>query len=184
MDIKDAVSDFTKFASGIDIAVYMPGILQPKLLSKIQHEAILEQVAVNLSGAILMAREVLPIMLRQMQGRIVFVSSASVMEATTGTCIYASAKAGIESLSKGISYEYSDFQIDSISFRLPPVATKMLETVGAKGLSELSATGHTVRIAEPQLVANRMWQSLVQPFKSCAERTIDLREADVYARSF
>lgn len=182
LDIKKAVNEFAKFASGIDIAVYMPGILQPSLLSKIQHDAILDQISVNLVGAISMSREVLPIMLRQERGRIVFVSSVSVAKPTTGTCVYAATKAGLENLSKGISHEYSNLNIDSIAFRLPPVATQMIERVGANGLLELSENGKPASVAEPLFVANRMWLSLTQPLRSIGEITIDLSDEDLYSR--
>ncbi|MCZ8519399.1 MULTISPECIES: SDR family NAD(P)-dependent oxidoreductase [Paenibacillus] len=64
-----------------------------------------EQIAVNLTGAFLATREVLPVMRRQQRGRIVNITSALAAGGAGSSAAYSASKAGLESLTRTTAEE-------------------------------------------------------------------------------
>lgn len=68
-------------------------------------------IGVNLTGAFLATRALLPLMEGHGWGRIVYIDSASVFEGVPGQAHYVAAKAGIIGLSRSLAREFGDLGI-------------------------------------------------------------------------
>lgn len=91
-------------------------------------------IAVNLKGAFLCSREVLPVMLRQQDGHIINIASFSARQGTRGQANYAAAKAGLIGLTESLAREVGGDNV-RVNAVLPGVMR----------------TGMTARLTEVQL---------------------------------
>lgn len=70
-------------------------------------------INVNLKGAFLLTRALLPVMIRARWGRIIHLSSFVGMHGVTGTVGYAASKTGLLGMSRVLAKEYARFDITS-----------------------------------------------------------------------
>jgi len=68
-------------------------------------------IAINLSGAFLMVRALLPLMKSRGWGRIVNIASASVFEGVAGQTHYVAAKSGLVGFSRSLAMEVGEYGI-------------------------------------------------------------------------
>jgi len=68
-------------------------------------------IAINLSGAFLMVRALLPLMKSRGWGRIVNIASASVFEGVAGQTHYVAAKSGLVGFSRSLAMELGEYGI-------------------------------------------------------------------------
>lgn len=86
----------------------------PDLMLDVSQEQTEEILRVNVFGTVRVTRAVLPFMLRNQKGAIVFVSSASGNQPTPMLNIYGSSKSFVSHFAETLGYEYEDQGIDSI----------------------------------------------------------------------
>jgi 3-oxoacyl-[acyl-carrier protein] reductase len=91
--------------SAIHILVNNAGVIDDRLLALTGLAEWERVLRVNLTGPFLMCRAVLPIMLDQLWGRIVNISSNSVRIPGAGQTAYASSKGGLEALTRALAME-------------------------------------------------------------------------------
>jgi 3-oxoacyl-[acyl-carrier protein] reductase len=98
-----------------------------------------EVFAVNFQGAIDCAAEVLPEMIRQGHGHVVFISSYSALHPAVGQAAYAASKAALLGLTADLAARHgsSNIRVNAI---LPGfIETGMTETVSARRKTEILA---------------------------------------------
>lgn len=90
----------------VSICVANAGIAEGKSMGKMDLAFWRRMMAINLDGAYVTAREVLPGMLEQKFGRLVFVASVAGLKGLPGAPAYSASKHGMIGLMRGLSEDY------------------------------------------------------------------------------
>jgi 3-oxoacyl-[acyl-carrier protein] reductase len=103
------LADVARGAAGrVDAPVNRAGHFPIRPFAEMPADEWRHVIGVNLTGAFLMTRAVLPLMSGRGWGRIVYIGSASVFEGAPGQAHYVAAKAGIIGLSRSLARECGD----------------------------------------------------------------------------
>jgi 3-oxoacyl-[acyl-carrier protein] reductase len=102
-----AVQKIAKDKGRLDIVVSNAGIAIDQLLLRLKEEDIEKQLAVNLKGAIMLAKASIMPMMRARWGRLIFVSSVVGEMGNPGQTAYAATKAALLGVTKSIAKEYA-----------------------------------------------------------------------------
>ena len=158
--VNDAVERIVRDLGGIHILVNNAGILRDNLLFKMTEEDWDMVINVHLKGHFLCSRAAQKYMVAQKYGKIVNVSSTSAL-GNRGQANYASAKAGIQGLTKTLAIELGQFNINVNAVAPGFVDTEMTkataERVGmnSEQFKELAAKEIPLRrIGLPDDIAN------------------------------
>lgn len=95
----------------IDFLINNAGITSRYSFTEIPTQIWQKTINVNLTGAFFGCKAVIPAMVKQRSGRIVFVSSASAITGSGGGAHYASSKGGINSLVRALSREFAPYNV-------------------------------------------------------------------------
>lgn len=87
------------------VLIYLPGISPNNLVHKITEEDWIKTMTVNLTGAMIMTRELLPRMVDLKFGRFIYISSILSRKAVPGTAAYSVTKAGLNAFSRVVAVE-------------------------------------------------------------------------------
>ena len=135
---------------GIDILVLNAGIFVIEPFEETSLESWQRSIDVNLTGAFLLAREVLPEMRKAGYGRVVSIgSSAGITGGAKSVAAYGASKAGVMALAKAIASEYAPFGVTSNA-----VAPTLIETDMVKGMPDMVAKIPVGRLGQPVEVAD------------------------------
>jgi 3-oxoacyl-[acyl-carrier protein] reductase len=110
VSIRDAITQVVDQHKKIDIAVYAAGISREGVVWKLAADDWDAVHDINLRGAFLFTRAVVPIM-RLRGGRIVYIGSINGERGKFGTSAYSASKAGLIGLAKSVSRETGQFGI-------------------------------------------------------------------------
>jgi NAD(P)-dependent dehydrogenase (short-subunit alcohol dehydrogenase family) len=103
------LADVARGAAGrVDAPVNRAGHFPIRPFAEMPADEWRHVIGVNLTGAFLMTRAVLPLMSGRGWGRIVYIGSASVFEGAPGQAHYVATKAGIIGLSRSLARECGD----------------------------------------------------------------------------
>lgn len=102
-----AIADVAKRHGRLDILVANAGIAIDGLLIQLKDDALEQQLAVNLRGAIASARAGIKAMLKSKRGRVIFVSSVVGESGNPGQVAYAATKAALLGVTKTLAKEYA-----------------------------------------------------------------------------
>lgn len=116
----------SELAKGIDAIILNAATKTPHLakaheLNFSETEKFLQE---NINGNIWLVNKVLPFLIKQKFGRIIFMSSMNTQFPIPGYSTYASAKSALETYIKYISVEYGEFNITANSVRLGVIQTQ------------------------------------------------------------
>lgn len=92
---------------GLDYLAYCAGLTTPVAFLDISPDEWRRHVEINLTGAYLALRAVIPVMKAKGAGAIVLVGSAAIVSGGGGRADYISAKAGLEGLNRAITKEFA-----------------------------------------------------------------------------
>jgi 3-oxoacyl-[acyl-carrier protein] reductase len=109
--VADAVKRVVEKHGRIDVVVHAAGVSRDGVLWKLDSGAWDEVMAVNLRGAWLLIREVVPVMRQAGAGRVVLIGSINGSRGKVGTSAYSASKAGLIGLAKSASRETGRFGI-------------------------------------------------------------------------
>lgn len=105
--VKEAVDEFGK----IDVLVNNAGITKDGLIMRMKKEDFESVVDVNLVGTFNVTRNVIPIMMKAKQGRIINISSVVGVAGNAGQTNYSASKAGIIGFTKSLAKEVASRNI-------------------------------------------------------------------------
>jgi NAD(P)-dependent dehydrogenase (short-subunit alcohol dehydrogenase family) len=108
----------------LDVVVSNAGIGTPGLAHELSVEEIHNDIATNLTGAMIVARRALPSMLERRRGDIVFISSMTVVEPRPFQGAYAAAKAGLEGYARVLRRELEGTGVRATVVRLGPTRSE------------------------------------------------------------
>jgi NAD(P)-dependent dehydrogenase (short-subunit alcohol dehydrogenase family) len=159
-DVRDAagiaagIEAFTAGAAGLDLWVNAAGVHVAALLVSADEAALIEQISVNLLGAILCTRAVLPLFLQQKAGVVLNVSSVSAVSPLPGGAAYAASKAGVEAFTRAVALEYGRKGIRAVCVRPGPTETPMLNAALTLGGDQARARTALRKLGQPDDVAS------------------------------
>ena len=134
----------------IDILVLNAGIFVIEPFEDTTLESWQRSISVNLTGAFLVAREVLPGMREAGYGRVVSIgSSAGNTGGAKSVAAYGASKAGVMALAKAIASEYAPHGVTSNA-----LAPTLIETDMVKGMADMAARIPVGRLGQPAEVAD------------------------------
>jgi uncharacterized oxidoreductase len=125
---------------GLDLLVNNAGLLRGYPLGAAPAEAqSVEDIDVNLGGAVRMTRLALPLLKASPEGGVLFMSSAVALAAVPGLSVYAATKAAVHSFARSLRAELRDGQVRVFEV-LPPV----VDTGAVSGLDVPKIPASTV----------------------------------------
>lgn len=141
----------------VDALVNNAGLLSTHALHETSEDEWDRVVAVNLKGAFLICREVIPLLRAGGGGSIVNVSSVHALASIPHTAAYAASKGALLSLSRQLAVDYADDRIRVNSVVVGSVDTAMSkahgEAIARDGITLTPFSGELGRQAEPAEVA-------------------------------
>jgi 3-oxoacyl-[acyl-carrier protein] reductase len=126
---QDAVDKTLEVFGRIDILVNNAGITKDNLLMRMKPEDWDLVLRVNLNGAFLCTRAVLPSMVKQRYGRIINIASVVAQTGNPGQANYIASKAGIIGLTKAVASEVASRNITVNAIAPGFIATAMTENL-------------------------------------------------------
>jgi len=151
--VREAVNICLDRYKRIDILVNNAGITQDKLLVRMKEEEWDKVLNVNLKGAFLMCKEVLPVMMRQREGRIINISSIIGLIGNIGQTNYSASKAGLIGLTKSLAKEVGSRNILVNAVCPGYIKTQMTENLPQEYKQKLIDNIYLKRLGTPQDVA-------------------------------
>ena len=137
----------------VDILVNNAGITRDKLMLRMGPEDWDEVISVNLRGAFLCTRAVLPHLVRQRYGRIVNISSVVGLSGNPGQANYAASKAGLIGLTKAMAREVASRNITVNAVAPGYITTTMVQELSKEVQDSILARVPMGRFGTPEDVA-------------------------------
>lgn len=132
-----AIKSVVEHFGGIDILVNNAGIHRDRLLLRMTPTEFDEVLQVNLRGAFLCTKYVMPHLIRQHYGRIINVSSVVGLSGNPGQANYAAAKAGLVGLTKAVAREVASRNVTVNAVAPGYIATGMVEDLTEEQRSKI-----------------------------------------------
>lgn len=153
--VRAAVERVTTKFGRIDILVHLVGIYQGKLIRDLTVDEWDRMLDVNLKGAFLICREVLPVMQRQDYGRMILLASlAGQVGGVVAGAHYAASKAGVLSLVKSLAKQASEPWITVNAVSPGPVEGNMTGDWPAADRQQLIEKIPLKRFGRPEEIAD------------------------------
>lgn len=126
-DVRQAILGVADQYGRLDILVNCAGIVGQTSVKTADYDSKVwdEVLAINLKGAFLLTKHVLPVMLRHNYGRILHIASIGGKEGNPGMVGYAASKAGLMGMVKGVGKEYAENGITVNGLAPAVIATPM-----------------------------------------------------------
>jgi 3-oxoacyl-[acyl-carrier protein] reductase len=118
--VRDGVAAIVIKHGPIDILVNNAGIGKPGLFIEEDAKTIAKTIAIDLTGALYVTREVLPQMIARGWGRIANMSSMMAFTGSPGFAVYSAAKSGVLGFSEAIERELRQYPNLRVTAILPP----------------------------------------------------------------
>ena len=127
IQVQCSVDSVAKEFGKIDIMINCAGIVGPTdtKISEYTYDDFMKVITVNLNGSFLMAKAVLPYMIKENYGRILLIGSIGGKEGNPGMVGYAASKSGVMGLVKGIGKEYAKTGVTINGLAPAVIATDM-----------------------------------------------------------
>ena len=154
LDVTDSAAIRSYFESRqLDLIVCAAGITRDVSLLRMRENEWDEVFAVNLQGASDCVAAVLPEMIRQGHGHIVFISSYSALHPPVGQAAYAASKAALLGLTSDLATKYGSSNIRFNAILPGFMETQMTQTVSTTRKSKILADHSLGRFNTPATVA-------------------------------
>lgn len=139
--VRAALDETVKTQGRVDMVVNTAGVLRTGLLAGQDYAAIDEQLATNLRGSVVVAKEAFECM-RKTGGSIALFTSSSYTRGRARSCVYSATKAAVVNLMQGLALEYHPFGVRINAVNPERTATPMrTENFGVEPVSELLDVG-------------------------------------------
>lgn len=153
-EVVRAVSLAADFLGGIGCLVYNSAVSQSSLVTDLSLADWNRMLAVNLTGAFLYAREVIPDMLKRKKGRIINISSMWGIRGASCESHYSAAKAGLIGFTKALAEELGPSGITVNAVAPGVINTDMNNHLSNEDMESLREETPLMRIGEPAEIAS------------------------------
>ncbi len=147
--IDSAISEVEAIFGPVEILIANAGATDDTLLLRMSEAAWAKTLDTNLTGAFRLTKRVLPQMIRQRWGRIVFVSSVIAGMGAPGQANYAASKAGLTGFARSLAREVASRNITVNIVAPGAVETAMTQDLTEKRQTEMLASIPMGRVAKP-----------------------------------
>ena len=113
-----------------------------------------ESISLNLTSPFYFAKLLIPLMIKNKWGRLMFVTSTGGMRGDIGTASYSASKMGLIGLSRVISKEYSKFNITSNVISLGTFDTGLFHDLSEKKRKEIIDTIPSKKLGDIENIIN------------------------------
>lgn len=151
---KKMVEQILKEFGKIDVLINNAGITKDGLLMRMKEEDFTKVIEINLTGTFHICKQIVPIMMKQKQGKIVNISSVVGITGNAGQCNYAASKAGIIGLTKSIAKELASRNILANCVAPGFIKTEMTDVLPDSVREEILNTIPLKRMGTAEEVAN------------------------------
>ena len=110
-EVAKMVNDIEQELGSIDILVNNAGIIKRIPMHEMSADAFREVIDIDLNGAFIVSKAVLPSMMKKRAGKIINICSMMSELGRETVCAYAAAKGGLKMLTKNIAAEYGAYNI-------------------------------------------------------------------------
>lgn len=147
--IATAVSSVESVFGSVEILIINAGTTDDALLLRMSEDAWSKTLDTNLTGSFRLTKRVLPQMVRNRWGRIIFVSSVIAGMGAPGQANYAASKAGLIGFARSLAREVSSRNITVNVVAPGAVETALTSKVSEKRMAEMLSGIPMGRIARP-----------------------------------
>lgn len=152
--VRDTLAKARRAHDRVDLVANTAGVLRTGLLAGQQDAEIDEQIATNLRGSIVVAREAFAAM-REAGGSIALFTSSSYTRGRARSAVYSSTKAAVVNLMQGLAEEYLPFGVRINAINPERTATPMrAENFGLEPASALLDADTVARATLATLLSN------------------------------
>jgi NAD(P)-dependent dehydrogenase (short-subunit alcohol dehydrogenase family) len=153
--VKRMVEQTIRQHKKLDVLMYVAGVVKALPFAKTSEEDWDNVLNINLRGAFLAARAVVPHMIRQKRGKLIFMSSTNAWDAEGELASYNASKAGLYLLCKTLARELGHYGITSNAVGPGVIKTRMAEPIlkDPRFMKKYEATIPAGRLGDPEDVA-------------------------------
>lgn len=139
----------------IDILMYVAGVVKAVPFAKTSERDWDDVLNINLRGAFLTSRAVVPHMIRQRRGKLIFMSSTNAWDAEGELASYNASKSGLYLLCKTLARELGHYGITSNAVGPGVIKTRMAEPIlkDPRFMKKYETTIPAGRLGDPEDVA-------------------------------
>jgi 3-oxoacyl-[acyl-carrier protein] reductase len=153
-DVRRVVRETLERFEKIDILVNNAGVLVVRRMIEQTEEDWDRVLDVNLKGAFLCCREVVPEMITRKRGAIVNIASIAAFHVTVPHVPYAASKAGVVALTRDLAYEVGRHGIRVNAIAPGPIETPMARISSEEQRQRIAANIPLGRIGQPEDIGN------------------------------
>ena len=133
-DLDRAVAAVTGAWGALDILVNNAGVVSAGLLTELSDEDVVSQIAVNLTGLILLTKKCLPLLQRSPEGAIMNISSGYGYIAMPFYSVYAATKAAVGQFSDAMRREQAQYPLHVMTVYPAATDTDMMKTAVVRNM--------------------------------------------------
>ncbi|MBT2510105.1 3-oxoacyl-ACP reductase FabG [Streptomyces sp. ISL-98] len=148
-----AVEEVAVQQGPVEVLVSNAGITRDGLLLSMAEEDFSSVIDTNLLGAVRVAQQVIPGMLKARWGRLIFISSTTGTAGAPGQTNYAASKAALIGLARSLAKELGPRNITANAVSPGIIATDMAEGVTGNRMDQLLSETSLKRVGTPEEVA-------------------------------
>lgn len=152
-ETQDAIKNLIKEAGSLDILVNNAGITRDGLMARMKEDDWDAVLDTNLKGAFICAKAAVRSMMKKKWGRIVNISSVVGFTGNGGQVNYASAKAGMQGLTKSMAREFASRNITVNGVAPGYIITDMTSELSEDVQSKIKAEIPLASLGSPEDVA-------------------------------
>lgn len=150
---KEMIEKILKDFERIDVVVNNAGITKDGLLMRMKEEDFEQVLNINLKGTFNICKQVVPVMMKQKQGKIINISSVVGITGNAGQSNYAASKAGIIGFTKSLSKELASRNILANCVAPGFIKTDMTEVLSDSVKENILSNIPLKRMGTPEEVA-------------------------------
>jgi 3-oxoacyl-[acyl-carrier protein] reductase len=167
--VNNIVNETLEIYGRVDVLVNNAGITYVKKLIDTSEEEWDDTLDINLKGAFLFCKSIIPYMIRQNQGAIINVSSGAGKVGFENISAYCASKFGMIGLTESLAHEVADYNIRVMTICPGQVATKMQEDIDPQ-YYQLNKD----RMLHPRAVAEKIVEMILNNKKYLNGIAVDL----------
>lgn len=145
---------FSLLENRIDLFVHNAGIVRDSTLKKMSITQWSEVIATNLNSCFFLSKLVVPVMLEQKSGKMIFVSSVNAQKGRFGQTNYSAAKAGVIGFAKSLALEVANYGITVNTIAPGYTETEMVASLSPEILEKIINEIPLKRLCHPEEVAD------------------------------